>query len=374
MSKGEAVEVEEVNLKSLFGDGKIMNEIEEKAKSKKKEDILEALGLFEKNWEKLPNKAARDFIYNMRENEDNGIKEKAEEVYNISFTEMDERVENVRKNLGYMTGSYRASFLPIQSQMKELSRAFGVSKQMASIAKTIPSVVFDMQKSQPFWEELRRFQNILNESVKIYSPIKDIQTAYSPMHIIPSPILRAKSLFSKVTDKELESKRSFSEILEKEEKEIEEEIKFISEQNGDITFNFTAYEFLWNVEYFLRNLIQVIIIEPYKTNLKNRIPPDLIKNWESRKEEEERNPLMDGNYELIDYSDFTDLKRIFEKGRNYELFADIINQEQFKVVISKLHELDPIRKKIAHYRPLSEKEFDRLKSYTDEIIRMFNRS
>ncbi len=53
MSKGEAVEVEEVNLESLFGDGKIMAEIEEKAKSKKKEDILEALGLFEKNWDQF---------------------------------------------------------------------------------------------------------------------------------------------------------------------------------------------------------------------------------------------------------------------------------------------------------------------------------
>ena len=155
------------------------------------------------------------------------IKEKAEEVYNNSFKEIDEMVENARKNLEYMTGSYRASFLPIQSQMKELSRAFGVSKQMAGIAKTIPSVVFDIQRPhplrpQPIWKELRKFQNILDESVKIYSPIKDIQTAYSPIHIIPSPILRAKSLFSKVTDKELESKKSVSDILEKDEKEIDE--------------------------------------------------------------------------------------------------------------------------------------------------------
>ena len=62
MSKKESVEVEEVNIESLRGDKKIMAEIEEKAKSEKKEDILEALELFEKNWGELPYKAARDFI------------------------------------------------------------------------------------------------------------------------------------------------------------------------------------------------------------------------------------------------------------------------------------------------------------------------
>ncbi len=82
---------------------------------------------------------------------------------------------------------------------------------------------------------------------------------------------------------------------------------------------------------------------------------------------------MEGNYELIDYSNFTDLKQVFEKGRNHELFADMVDQEQFKTVISKLHELDPIRKKIAHYRPLSKREFDRLELYTNDIIQMFDR-
>ncbi len=97
----------------------------------------------------------------------------------------------------------------------------------------------------------------------------------------------------------------------------------------------------------------------------------MLKEWKSRKEEEEKNPVIDGNYELIDYSDFTDLKRIFEKGRNYKLFEDIINQEHFKVVISKLHELDPIRKKIAHSRSLSKKEMSRLVLYTEDIRNCF---
>ena len=189
--------------------------------------------------------------------------------------------------------------------------------------------------------------------------------------MLSSPILRAESLFSNVTDRELESKKSLSEVLEKDEEEIEHEIQFISEQNEDFLFNFEAYEHLYDLERYLRGLIQVRIIEPNKSNLKNKIPPEMIEEWKSRKEEEEKNPLIDGNYELIDYSDFTDLKHIFEKGRNYKLFEDIINQEHFKVVISKLHEMDPIRKKIAHSRPLSKKELDRLILYTEDISKIF---
>ncbi len=97
----------------------------------------------------------------------------------------------------------------------------------------------------------------------------------------------------------------------------------------------------------------------------------MLRGWQSRKKEEEKNPLIDGGYELIDYSDFTDLKQILEKGRNYTLFEDIMNQEHFKLVISKLHELDPIRKKIAHSRQLTKKEFNRLVLYTEDIQTIF---
>ena len=136
-------------------------------------------------------------------------------------------------------------------------------------------------------------------------------------------------------------------------------------------FNIKAYESLYVLERYLRTLINVRIIEPNKSNLENKIRPEMLKEWKSRKEEEEKNPVIDGNYELIDYSDFTDLKRIFEKGRNYKIFEDIINQEYFKVVISKLHELDPIRKKIAHSRSLSKKEMSRLVLYTEDIRNCF---
>ena len=363
--KGEKIKVE-----SLYGDERLMKEIEEKAKIEKKEDVIESLNLFEKNWKILPNGPARDFIYSMRENEDNEIKEKAEEVYSSTLKERDEKD---RKSLENMTKSFSASFLPIQSQMKELFRAFEISKQMADIAKAIPripSVAFEpIPGLQSKLKDLVEFQSALNEAItKHATAMRRITT---PLPMLSSPILRAESLFSKVTDRELESKKSFSEILEKDEEEIEHEIQFISEEDKDISFNFEAYEYLCTLELYLRGLIQARIIEPNKSNIGNKIPPEMIEDWKSRKEEEENNPLVDGSYDLIDYSDFTDLKRIFDKGKNHKLFEDIINQEQFKTVISKLHELEPIRKKVAHSRPLSKKELGRLILYTEDIKKIF---
>jgi len=57
-----------------------------------------------------------------------------------------------------------------------------------------------------------------------------------------------------------------------------------------------------------------------------------------------------------------------QKGKNFKLFESIFKEEQFKIITSKLHELDPIRKKIAHYRPLSKNEFERLRIYANDIL------
>ena len=52
------------------------------------------------------------------------------------------------------------------------------------------------------------------------------------------------------------------------------------------------------------------------------------------------------------------------------MFKDLITDEEFKVILSKLHELEPIRKKIAHSRLLSEREFEMIKMYSDQIFKM----
>ncbi|WP_410507753.1 Swt1 family HEPN domain-containing protein [Methanosarcina hadiensis] len=143
---------------------------------------------------------------------------------------------------------------------------------------------------------------------------------------------------------------------------LDDEISTVYERSG-FEFNNEAYRFLSDLETYLRYLIKKRIIEPHEKNLESKIPREVLSRWEERKSRDASN-----EYDLIDYSDFTDLKIIFEKGRNKELFNDIFNNEECKALITKLHELDPIRKKIAHFRPLTKIEFTRLVLYHNDIF------
>jgi len=142
----------------------------------------------------------------------------------------------------------------------------------------------------------------------------------------------------------------------------------IIETEQEISFNIAGYELLYTLERLIRDLIHERIIKPNYDNLQTKIPQDVLEGMKKRKNIEENNPIADGNYELIEYCDFTDLKKILEKGRNHESFSDIFSYEEIKTVHSKLGELDPIRKKIAHSRPLTRKEFERLRLYASDIL------
>lgn len=131
--------------------------------------------------------------------------------------------------------------------------------------------------------------------------------------------------------------------------------------------NTKAYKFLCNLEIYLRHLIMKRLIEPYEKNLESKIPQDILSRWEERKKKENSE-----EFNLIDYSDFTDLKIIFEKKSSRKSFNDLFSDEEYNALITKLHELDPIRKKIAHIRPLSKKEFNRLVLYHDDIYSIIN--
>ena len=349
----------------FFGDQKLMDEIEGKANSNDNKKVNEALNLFEKNWKKLPNGHASDFIQNMMESKNTEIKEKAEEVYDNSLKESDDLLYN---EIRQISKDYSSIISPIRSQINDLSTAFNTAKQMADIVNKIPRMprveippinIPDLSRT---FKTIAELNKILIKSRK---QIIDSQNLAIPLLIQPSPILRAENLFSKLTVDELDSHKSFIDTLENNDGYINKEIDFISKQKNDFAFNLPAYELLCTLEVYLRVLIKKTIIEP---NLRGKIPDAIETRWKARKKTEERNTHSDAKYELIDYSDFTDLKEIFQKGRNADLFKDVFNQEQFKAVITKLHELDPIRKKIAHYRPISEKELTRLGLYSGDIL------
>ncbi|MCE5305294.1 hypothetical protein LLG34_06315 [bacterium] len=150
-----------------------------------------------------------------------------------------------------------------------------------------------------------------------------------------------------------------------------EMLSIVCDQHADNSLNRFAYESLFELEVSLRNLIQTRIIEPNKGNLKNYIPKEMLDYWITKKTNETKNSnSSEDDSDLIEYSDFTDLKQIFEKGKNKNLVKDIIPEEKLKTIISKLQELDPIRKKIAHSRAITKNDIYRLVLYQSDILRM----
>lgn len=219
-----------------------------------------------------------------------------------------------------------------------------IQSNYAGIQSSFAGVMANVQVPKMFDPELDNFmENIGTLRNSTFEEIEPLNvSAKDPRQIFPGSTLKIEKLG--------ELKRLDNEIL-------------TAYEIAGFEFNYEAYRFLSNLETYLRYLITKKIIEPYERNLESKIPRDVLSRWEERKSCD-----TSDEYDLIYYSDFTDLKIIFEKGRNKDLFNDIFSNEEYKALITKLHELDPIRKKIAHSRPLTEIEFTRLVLYYNDIF------
>lgn len=154
-------------------------------------------------------------------------------------------------------------------------------------------------------------------------------------------------------------------------KKLGEEITSANTQKSDNIYNFPAYKYIFNLEVYLRTFISEHIIEPNKKQLASKIPQTMLDAWEEKKNAEERNKHVDHTgYDLIEYSDFTDIKTILEKTSTVVLLKDIISEENLKTITSKLIELEPIRLKIAHSRALTKEEFSTLEMYSEKITKI----
>lgn len=165
-----------------------------------------------------------------------------------------------------------------------------------------------------------------------------------------------------------ESSNSGKALSLSDKERIERQLDEIVIADKDSSFNVAGYELLYTLERMLRDVIHQRIMVPNAKDLASKIPNDVLEGMTGRKRAEEQSNVAEGEYELIEYCDFTDLKRILEKGRNRNLFSDIFSEDEIKTVFAKLAELDPIRKKIAHSRPLTRREFERLKLYASDIL------
>ncbi len=154
---------------------------------------------------------------------------------------------------------------------------------------------------------------------------------------------------------------------------LAEDITSVNKQKKDIIFNFPAYKYIFNLEFYLRIFITKHIIEPNKKQIASKIPDDMLNKWKDKKKDEEKNiHVNNANYDLIEYSDFTDLKIILEKRTTIALIKDKISETNLKTITSKLTELEPIRLKIAHSRALTKDEFNTLKMYSDKIKKVLS--
>jgi len=116
------------------------------------------------------------------------------------------------------------------------------------------------------------------------------------------------------------------------------------------------------LENSLRRCIKSKLEEISKIWWIERIPPDIRKKAEERREKE------DLARELIQYIDFTDYVKIITRRDNWrEVFQQIFKEQE--LIISKLRELEPIRNAVRHGRKLTIEQKEKLKIFCQDVIR-----
>lgn len=138
------------------------------------------------------------------------------------------------------------------------------------------------------------------------------------------------------------------------------------ESSDDACFDPVFWNILTQVEQYLRSTIEKCLTELSGSRwIKQRVPCDMRRRWEQRQEEERSagRPI----YNLIQYADFMDLVSIIIRSDNWkDVFKSIFkNKNEIQISLERLH---PIRKSIAHSRPLTK--FDIL-TLANEASRIF---
>jgi len=135
-------------------------------------------------------------------------------------------------------------------------------------------------------------------------------------------------------------------------------------------YNQVAYEVLVSMELLLRDLVRIVLGDQPGEKC-NRLPRGMWADWVEKMDREREDRLVEASEDPVDYADFTDFRKIFEKGRNHTLFSEVATPDEFEAFISKLGEIEAIRIKVAHARPLTEEEFERLEMYFGDFVELF---
>jgi len=130
----------------------------------------------------------------------------------------------------------------------------------------------------------------------------------------------------------------------------------------------SEYSLLKELELKLRAIIQRELSKKSE-NWWNELVPKSVRNVACKRKEREEKlwPWLDVRQDLplIHYINFRDYAKIINK--NWDICFKFIFADR-EIIIGKLKELEPIRNKIAHFRPLTEDEKKKLQLYSKEIL------
>ena len=324
-------------------DQKLMDEISALLKKGSYDEKLQALGKIEKSESSFPAGFIFPIFETLKSDSDERISSKAREVYKKLYG----------RYIRALNGTQ------ISENFNQTSTAFQASHKAASeLAKIVNTPIRNI-KQKEFEKNIRSIRN----------GIAHFGGTFPDLSV--SPISLTKSYLESITHPD-KNELTLAESLGKDPKQVVEDLNKILQSDKDVFFNYDAYPLLFKLERGLREMIKKRICEPYRKTIQQKIPSDIIDEWKRRRQTERENPYAEGDYDLIDYSDFNDLKTIIEKRSNKKDFSDKLNDRQLASLISKLNELDPIRKKVAHSRPLTITEFNRLTLYANDIDRILN--
>lgn len=124
-----------------------------------------------------------------------------------------------------------------------------------------------------------------------------------------------------------------------------------------------AHMILSELENNVRNCIEERLGRISANWWTEKVPPDV------RQRAEERRIKEGDSIRLINYVDFSDYLKIITRRDNWkEVFYAVFRDEG--IVTAKLRELEPIRNAIAHNRPLTSEEIEKLKLLAKDINRL----
>ncbi len=334
-----------------------MEEIENLSRSPNKEDRLKSLELFKSKFPHLPAGKIGDYFNKMCSDSDLDVRDVA-----ISYCESLPKRDT--KSFKMMTNDineyFNRSLRPQIEAIEKLQKSFSSSQKLARLIES------NLKLSV---REISHLEGLSTTMSNINASALALSSKYASVLDTLSPISSSLNYVNAITTN-VDENRTLPDVLGVSEDDVRHDLDVIQKSDIDVTFNNEGYKALLTIERSLRELINEKLIENSDPKYGGDIAGEIVKRCKKRQQEEIDSKMVATSNRYIDYSDFTDLEIIFKNRRNKQVLADIMNEQECDQIASKLHELHPIRIKIAHSRLLTYRELDRIKLYSKDILKL----